>query len=150
MTTSDWRTLKLKNETRETQEAVVGLAGLTGCLMACLGWTLIVFGSLCSLTVIGAIIGVPMIILGAAILGSSPFTLFFGLVGNSAVKADAKSKEAKLKEEMLVEAGGVVSINGPCPWCGTTVSSYSNVNTIKCPACSERISIHNRMYLRGS
>lgn len=149
---SDWRTVRLKNETREAQKGYGCLptAAVTGCLGSWIGLSLIFFGGLCSLTGIGAIIGIPMIIAGVTFLGGSPFaSAFFGMVASDAIKEEAKQKEAELNKDMVVEAGGVVPINELCPWCLTGVSSDSNAKRIRCPTCGERIIVSDRKYLRG-
>ena len=84
-----------------------------------------------------------MVIAGLALLGSSPFqVLFSGALFGAVAKADLDPKKAKLKEEMLIEAGGVVPVKGPCPWCESKVLSQSNMRTIVCPACFKLCAKH--------
>ncbi len=80
---------------------------------------MIIVGTLLSLSVVGALIGVPMIIAGilAPLLGPQ-----FGY--------------------------GV--LRGNCPWCGATIhSGLRHAKGFYCHACSNRILIENRRFVRA-
>lgn len=85
--------------------------------------TLIVFGILLSLTVVGAILGIPMIILGILMLFAGPFMGLFGLAAPSSLK-------------------------GKCPHCATDVSATKGSLGFDCPACAKRIIVRNEQFFR--
>lgn|SRR5487761_2763797 len=81
---------------------------------------LVIVGTLLCLTGLGAILGIPLII-GAVL---SP--LLFPLIG-------------------------LGTIQGKCPWCGTKVSSITtHPQGFYCHACSKRIVIDHRTFIRAA
>jgi DNA-directed RNA polymerase subunit RPC12/RpoP len=43
---------------------------------------------------------------------------------------------------------GFGALRGRCPWCGTQVSSVLNNKAFYCHACSKRVAIQNRRFVR--
>lgn len=84
--------------------------------------SLLVFvGIILCLTIIGAVIGIPMIIVGIILMIVGPF---FGL------------------------AMGSTSIKGLCPYCRGKVLALPTTPGVNCPACTKRIVIRNKRFYR--
>jgi len=45
---------------------------------------------------------------------------------------------------------GFGALKGKCPWCGTTVSSIANTKEFGCRACSKRIAISHREFVKAA
>ena len=96
--TEDQRTYLKRKKTAHTVGAVAGgIIGGTGVGLGILGVIggilLIIFGILLSLTIIGAIIGIPLIIAGAGMLGLGSASTVAGGVTTGAAMHSAKKRE---------------------------------------------------------
>ena len=107
-------------------------SALAGCLVGGgAAVCLISFGILCSLTGIGAIIGVPFILAGLASLCLGP--LMGWLNGNAVVKADLGAFKAD------------------CPWCGYGVLVRPKLLRspgLDCPICKKRVIVKGRAFIK--
>jgi DNA-directed RNA polymerase subunit RPC12/RpoP len=45
---------------------------------------------------------------------------------------------------------GLGALKGKCPWCGAAVSSIANSREFGCQACSKRIAISHRAFVRAA
>ena len=45
---------------------------------------------------------------------------------------------------------GFGALKGKCPWCGASVSSIANTKEFGCQACSKRIAISHREFVRAA
>jgi len=45
---------------------------------------------------------------------------------------------------------GLGALKGKCPWCGAAVSSIANTREFGCQACSKRIAISHREFVRAA
>lgn len=92
----------------------------TGCVAgSTMGVLLILGGSLVSLTGIGAIIGIPMIIAGIGCFVAGPI-------------AGAKMKV----------------VDGVCPYCNGKVQTFATIRALDCPECKQRILFRDGLFTR--
>lgn len=81
---------------------------------------MIIVGTLLSLSVVGALVGVPMMIVG-------------------------------ILAPLLAPQFGYGVLKGACPWCGATIhSGLRHAKGFYCHACSQRILIENRKFVRAA
>jgi len=45
---------------------------------------------------------------------------------------------------------GIGELKGKCPWCGTAVSNVVNAPGFACHACSQRIAVENRRFIKAA
>ncbi len=45
---------------------------------------------------------------------------------------------------------GLGALKGKCPWCGASVNSVANTKDFDCPACSKRIAIQHRAFVKAT
>jgi len=81
---------------------------------------MIIVGTLLSLSIVGALIGVPMIIMG-------------------------------ILAPLLGPQFGYGTLKGKCPWCGAAIrSGMGHAKGFYCRACSNRIVIQDRKFIRAT
>lgn len=99
--------------------ALGGAAGMGFMGFGC-GFWLVIFGVLLSLTGIGAIIGIPLIIMG---LSLPIVSAMFGLVTGS------------------------LMLKGKCPYCDSNITVANITGGIDCPACKKRLLMRNKKFV---
>jgi len=106
-----------QTEAKVARGAGMGYGALYG---SAVGFGCIVMGIILCFTVIGAVIGIPLVIFGCIcpILGA--------LAGLT-----------------------VGALKGACPWCGGEVTSTAGAKGVDCPACKKRIVIKGNAYVQA-
>jgi|GEM_PF-4231495 len=103
---------------------------------------LLVVGILLSLTGVGAIIGIPMILIAGGAMWmnatSSSLKQTSDLLDTATKKIQAKNaKDIAMKN----------ALKGNCPYCGYENTCRPSTPGIDCPACNQRIIIRNNSFL---
>lgn len=107
-----------KMEPEEHEKAPVQGA-YSGLLLGLLAVPILILpGALLCLTGLGAILGIPMIVVGVC---------------------------APLLGPMI----GLGTLDGKCPWCGTRVNGREGARDFSCLACSQRIAIKHREFVKA-
>lgn len=101
------------------------------------GIFLIVIGGIFCLTIIGAIIGVPMIIVGLGLIGGGAIAGGTVGAGNIAYRGYKESKKEQ-REDLKLKAD--LHSKGLCPKCGAKVSSKDNF----CKSCGNAFSNYDK------
>lgn len=91
------------------------------------GFILIIIGILISLTGLGAIIGIPMIIIGA----------IFYFVGQNNERSQQKIDNRRIKRKVIVKMG---SKTAKCPICGCIIEVFDKSEGT-CPNCKNPLEI---------
>lgn len=95
---------------------IIGVSAISIIFGEFIGIALVGVGILLSLTIIGAIIGIPMIFCGLAFMIFAPF-------GGATI---------------------LLQVKKPCPNCQSQIAFSKNQAAITCPICLKRIKIENK------
>lgn len=118
---SDAKTEDGSTKTESGKKNIVEAFVLGGVAGVVTGVLMIIVGSILTVTLIGSIIGIPLIIAG-----------IWGMVGGPLIGVLTNRK----------------AIKGPCPYCGTTVLGQSTDAGITCKACKKRIVLRDKRFCR--